>query len=197
MITVKANNTAGGPYTVTASTASGSVTTAPGGFSLTNKPATVQVTVGTKPSGLSFSVDGKTYTSAQMLTWIIGSQHTIGTTTPQTMRGTPGTLYIFPIWSDGGANSHIVTASLSATTYTATFNVYYELTMAVSPSGSGIATPALGGYLLAGTAVDVEAFPKSGYKFKSWTGNVASATKASTTITMTAPETIRANFTKK
>ena len=39
--------------------------------------------------------------------------------------------------------------------------------------------------------------PSSGYTFKNWTGNVAKTTSAATTVTMTAPETVTANFTKK
>jgi uncharacterized repeat protein (TIGR02543 family) len=157
---------------------------------------TVTVTIETSPPGLSFSVDGKTYTSAQTPTWNVGSKHTIATTTPQTTSATPGTLYNFPMWSDGGANSHTVTATPGTTNYTVTFNVYYELTVAASPAAGGTLIPSLGGYFLAGSVVGLEAFPKSGYTFKSWTGNVASTTNKITTITMTAPETVTANFAK-
>ena len=125
-----------------------------------------------------------------------GSKHTIATTTPQTTSATPGTLYNFPMWSDGGANSHTVTATPGTTNYTVTFNVYYELTVAASPAAGGTLIPSLGGYFLAGSVVGLEAFPKSGYTFKSWTGNVASTTNKITTITMTAPETVTANFAK-
>jgi uncharacterized repeat protein (TIGR02543 family) len=74
--------------------------------------------------------------------------------------------------------------------------VYYELTVAASPAAGGTVTPALGGYFLAGSVVGLEAFPNSGYTFKSWTGNVDSTTNKTTTITMTAPETVTANFAK-
>ena len=193
-VPVKANSTAGGPYIVTASTSSGTVTTSPGGFSLTNNPLTVKVTVGTKPTGVSFSVDGKTYTSTQTLTWTPGTKHTIATTTPQRVTGIN---YEDPAWSDGGALSHSVTASASTTSYTATFEVFYELTTGDSPAAGGTVTPSLGGFYLAGSVVSIQASPKSGYTFKSWTGNVAKSAMASTTITMTGPETVTANFAKK
>jgi uncharacterized repeat protein (TIGR02543 family) len=188
-ITAIANGIAGGPYNVTASVGSFHTT-----FSLTNKALTVQVTVGTNPSGLSFSVDGKTYTTAQTQTWIVGSKHTIATTSQQRVVGIN---YENPTWSDGGAISHTVTASVGTTSYTATFEVYYQLTTADSPAAGGTVIPSLGGFFPAGSVVSIQASPKSGYTFKNWTGPVASATKASTTVTMTAPETVTANFAKK
>ena len=47
----------------------------------TNTP--VQITVGTNPTGLSFTVDGINYTSTQIFTWNVGSAHTVATTSPQ------------------------------------------------------------------------------------------------------------------
>jgi len=40
---------------------------------------TATITVGTTPAGLSFSVDGTSYTTSQTLTWVIGSSHTLTT----------------------------------------------------------------------------------------------------------------------
>jgi uncharacterized repeat protein (TIGR02543 family) len=155
---------------------------------------TVTVTIGTSPPGLAFSVDGTTYTSTQTPTWNVGSKHTIATTSQQRVIGIN---YENPTWSDGGAISHTVTASVGTTNYTATFQVYYQLTTADSPAAGGTVTPSLGGFYLAGSVVSIQASPKSGYTFKNWTGPVANATKASTTVTMTAPETVTANFAKK
>jgi hypothetical protein len=84
-----------------------------------NQPATVQVSVGANPVGVSFTVDSQSFTSTQTLTWVIGSSHTIATTTPQTVSG--GNL-VFANWSDGGAISHSVTASAATPTYTANFS---------------------------------------------------------------------------
>jgi uncharacterized repeat protein (TIGR02543 family) len=155
---------------------------------------TVGVTIATSPPGLSFSVDGTTYTSTQTPTWTVGSKHTIATTTPQRVVGIN---YENPIWSDGGAISHTVTASVDTTSYTATFEVFYQLTTADSPAAGGTVTPSLGGFYLAGSVVSIQASPKSGYTFKNWTGPVANASKASTTVTMTGPKTVTANFAKK
>ncbi len=107
----------------------GTVTSASNPLTVTmNSPVTetanfapaVQVTVATNPSGLSFSVDGTPYQSAQTLTWTIGSKHTIASSSPQTLAGLQ---YGFASWSDGGAISHQVIASTS-TSYTAKFNSF-------------------------------------------------------------------------
>lgn len=153
--------------------------------------STVKVTIGTSPAGLLFSVDSATYTSKQTLTWTSGSSHTIATTSPQTSSGTQNT---FASWSDGGAISHSVSAPSSATTYTASFNKSYQLTTAASPTSDGTVSPATGAFYASGTVVNLSATPNSGYTFSSWTGNVANASSASTTVTMNAPEAVVANF---
>jgi sugar lactone lactonase YvrE len=158
----------------------------------TGTQASVNVSVGTSPAGLSFSVDGTTYGSAQSFTWNIGSLHTIATSTPQTP--VAGYQYTFTSWSDGGALSHSVTASGSTTSYTASFNTSYLLTTAANPTNGGTVTPASGTYYAANTVVNLTATANTGYAFSSWTGSVANPGSASTTVTMSAPETVMANF---
>jgi sugar lactone lactonase YvrE len=152
---------------------------------------TTSVTVGTTPSGLSFSVDGTAYTTAQTLTWSIGSSHTIATTSPQTSSGTQNS---FASWSDNGALSHSVTASASTPSYTATFNTSYQLMTVTSPANGGTVSPVSGSYYVSGTVVNLSATPNAGYTFSSWTGNVASTSSATTTVTMNAPQSVTANF---
>jgi hypothetical protein len=155
--------------------------------------ATVKVTVGTNPSGASFSVDGVTYTSAQTLTWTIGTSHTLATTSPQNSAGVQNT---FISWSDGGALSHSVTAAAGSTSYTASFNTAYLLTTAANPAADGSVSPTSGAYYASGTVVPLTATANSGYSFSNWTGGVANAGNASTSITMNAPQTVTANFTQ-
>jgi hypothetical protein len=93
MITVPAGSLAAGTDTLTASYTpdSGSSSTynsATGSNTVTVTAATVQVTIGTSPAGLSFTVDTTTYTSAQTLSWTVGSTHTISSTSPQVSSGT-------------------------------------------------------------------------------------------------------------
>jgi hypothetical protein len=153
---------------------------------------TVNVTVGTSPTGLAFSVDGMNYTSTQTFTWTIGSGHTIATTTPQTP--VAGTQYNFTSWSDGGSLSHLVTAASGTTSYTASFSTSYQLITAANPSNGGAVTPASGSYYPTGTVVPLTATPNANYSFVNWTGNVANANNASTTVTMNAPQSVTANF---
>jgi hypothetical protein len=161
--------------------------------SVTIHTATVNVTVATSTSGPTISVDGGvSYTGSQNFTWTIGSPHTLATTSPQTP--TAGTQYTFLSWSDAGALSHTVTASTGTLSYTASFNTSYLLTTGVSPSGSGTVSPVSGSYYAAGTPVPLVATANTGYKFANWTGPVASAGSASTSVTMTGPEIVTANF---
>jgi hypothetical protein len=196
-ITVPAGSLATGTDTLTAtytpdSGSSSTYNSATGTNTVNVTAATVQVTVGTSPAGLSFTVDSTTYTSAQILSWTVGSSHTISTSSPQTSSGTQNT---FASWSDAGALSHSVTATASVTSYTASFTAAYQLTTAASPSADGSVTPASGTYYPSGTVVNLTATPNSGYSFSSWTGSVASTGSASTTITMSAPQSVTANFT--
>ena len=166
------------------------------GYAQVVKASTVNVTVGTSPAGLAFSVDGTSYPSAQKFTWTVGVEHTIATTSPQTP--VAGTKETFASWSDGGALRHVVTATANTTSYTASFNTSYLLTTGVSPSGGGTVTPAAGSYYAAGTKAPLVATPSAGYVFSSWTASpvaVASASSTSTSVTMgAAAETVIANF---
>jgi hypothetical protein len=152
--------------------------------------------VQTSPTGLSFSIEGTTYNSTQAPKWILGSSHTVATTTPQA--GAAGTQYTFTSWSDGGALSHSVTASTSPAGYTANFSTQYMLTSGVSPAGSGTVSPATGYQTAGAPPVTLVATAAAGYAFVNWTsspGTVGNPTSSSTTITMSAPENVTANFT--
>jgi len=50
-------------------------------------PPTVQITVGTSATGLSFNVDRTPHTPSQTFDWIVGASHTLSTTSPQTGSG--------------------------------------------------------------------------------------------------------------
>jgi Bacterial Ig-like domain (group 3)/NHL repeat len=155
-------------------------------------PGNIEISINTNPSGLSFTVDGTMYDSAQTLTWASGTSHTISISTPQ---GTGNTQYTFASWSDGTTDvSDTVTATINTTSYTATFNPSYQLTAASSPSGGGTVSPASGTYYPSGAVVNLSASPNSGYIFSGWTGPVAVPSSASTTVTMNAPESVTANF---
>lgn len=105
-----------------------------------NDPTTITptITFDTNPTGLSFSVAGATYTSAQIQQIAAGTNLTIATTSPQTATGTQ---YVFLNWSDSGAISHSVTISNAVTSYIAAFQTQYQLTTSASPSAGGTVTP--------------------------------------------------------
>ncbi len=70
----------------------------------------------------------------------------------------------------------------------------HQLTISALPSAAGTVTPATGTLYNAGTVVPITATPSAGYTFSGWTGSVASATSAATTVTMSAAESITALF---
>ncbi|MFN7934141.1 MAG: hypothetical protein U0R19_12495 [Bryobacteraceae bacterium] len=151
---------------------------------------TVSITVTTNPVGRSFSVDGNTYTSAQVFNWTQGSQHTIATTSPQTV-GT--TRYQFSSWSDAGGISHTVTTPGSSTTYTASFTTQYQLTTSVSPGGAGTITanPSSGdGFYDSGATVQLTA---SATQFQNWSGDLAGSTNPQNVV-MNGPRSVTANY---
>jgi hypothetical protein len=165
---------------------------------ITVNPATVQVTIASSPTGLSFSVSGTGcspatgLTSPQTLSWAQGSSCVVTFTTPQA--GSAGTQYVFSQWENGSTSaSRTIPAPSSPATYTASFNTQYQLTVASSTGGS--ATPTSGNYYNSGTVVNLQATANSGYLFYDWTGStVANASLAATTVTMSAPESVTANF---
>jgi hypothetical protein len=156
-------------------------------------PASVQITITTSPANLLVSVDSGTFTAAPLVeSWMIGSPHTIATTSPQS--GGTGIQFAFSTWSDGGAISHAIIVPSTPTTYTASFATQYQLTTAANPVVGGTVTPSSGNYYTSGTVVPLTATPNAGFSFTNWTGNVANSTSASTSITMTAPQSVTANF---
>jgi hypothetical protein len=190
-------------YSFTGWTGSGS-----GSYSGTNNPASitmngpitenasftqnpVQVTVQTNPAGLTFSVDGTSYTSAQVFSWQPGSSHTIATTSPQS--GGTGVRYVWMGWG-GGAISQTVAPTINRT-YTAAFRTQYFLTMT---RGTGGTVSPTSGWRNSGMTVSITATPSAGYSFSSWAGTGTgsfSGTANPASITMGGPITEVATFT--
>ena len=159
---------------------------------MANFSALTGVTIQTNPAGWQFSVDGGAPQTAPQTLNLSPGTHTIAVATPQP--GPAGTQYVFVSWSDGGAASHSITVGGTAATYTASFKTQYQLTISASPAAGGTVTPASGAFYDSGTAVSVQATANTGYSFTSWTGGVASASSAATTVTMNAPQTVAAVF---
>ncbi len=122
------------------------------------------------------------------------------------LAATPSDGYRFDHWevSNGVAVANPMSASTTARmdeskTITAVF-VHVELTMAVTPEGSGTTVPPVGGPYIHNhnEVVGIQAAPGPGYAFDHWTvsggSDVAEPTAASTTVTMDESKTVTAVF---
>ena len=125
--------------------------------------------------------------------------HTYNSGTVVSITATPYTGYRFVNWTGNVANPNSSSTTVTMTgnkTVTANFEPnQYVLTMAVNNSGYGSTNPSPGGHTYnSGTVVPITATPNTGYRFVSWTGNVADPNSSSTTVTMTGNKTVTANF---
>ncbi|MCD6230896.1 MAG: InlB B-repeat-containing protein [Dehalococcoidia bacterium] len=113
---------------------------------------------------------------------------------------TPDVGWLFGGW-DGDGVADPTSADTTVTvnsdrTITAVFYQYqprYILTM--QTTGGGTVTPGTQMYN-SGTVVDITAIPMEGWKFDGWSGNVADASLATTTVTISDNTTIVANFSQ-
>ena len=157
-----------------------------------NPPPTVSVTLSANVTGLSVTADGSSYTAPHLFTWVQGSSHTINVVSPQ---NSGNTRYLFSSWSDGGGQSHLVTA-LSSTTITASFSTQYVLTLGTSPStgGSLSANPSsTDGYYNAGSTVQLTALPNTGCTFTGFSGDLTGSSNPQN-LGMAAPRSVTASF---
>ena len=162
---------------------------------ISNPP--MQVTVQSSPAGLSFSVDNINYTATHTFSWVPGSSHTIGTTSPQAVDS--NSRYSWTKWSDGGAISHTVAPTVSKT-YTASFTKQYYLTL--NKGTGGTVSPA-SGWKNSGAVVSISAAPTKNtsvsYRFSGWTGTGTgsySGQNNPASVTMNGPITETASFTQ-
>jgi hypothetical protein len=151
--------------------------------------ATIPITVTTSPSGLAFTVDGNPYTASQIFQWIPGTNHMIAVTASPQSGGT-GIQDLYASWSDGGAQSHSVTAPSSAATYTANFTTQFFLT---TSAGSGGTISPASEWVNSGASVPLSATANSGFQFTGFTGAVTGTTNPAS-LTVNAPAAVTANF---
>ena len=161
------------------------VATSPGG--------TYAYTFATNPMGLQVMVDGTTYTTPQTFSWASGSSHTLSVSSPQS--GSAGTQYVFGSWSDGGGQSHTITTSSSAATYTASFDTQYSLTTSINPPAGGTVNPPGLNWYTSGQGVSILATANTGYSFSGWAGGLSGSTNP-VSLTMDGPKSITANYTQ-
>ncbi len=162
-----------------------------GPISVAISQTTPSHTVTTNPPGLQVTVDGTNYTSPQTFNWAVGSSHTLSATSPQS--GGAGTQYVYASWSDGGAQSHSITAPSSSATYMSNFTTQYSLTISMNPSGGGAVSPSGTSWRTSGQSFAISATANAGYTFLNWSGDLSSSANP-TSITMNGPKNVKANF---
>ena len=136
-------------------------------------------------------MDGTSYTVSQSFGFALGSHHTIAVA--PTQPGPSGGQYTFLNWSDIGAASHSITATETPGTYSATIGFQYPLTTSSSPAAGGKVTPTTNFYN-AGSSIPLVAASNPGYRFDHWSGAVAEAASAFTSIVMSGPQSVVASF---
>ncbi|MBL8233562.1 MAG: hypothetical protein JNL98_34015 [Bryobacterales bacterium] len=152
--------------------------------------STVAISFTSAPAGRTVQVDNAATLTPKTLQWQAGSAHTISA--PNTTEN--GARYVFRQWSDGGAQTHTITTPASARTYTATYNVLYNLVANASAGGRVAVNPAASdGYYPANSTVALTATPNANYCFTSWTGVMPVASSA-IAVALSRPATITANF---
>jgi hypothetical protein len=109
-----------------------------------------------------------------------------------------GMQYAFQNWSDGYPDSlrTIDPVSLTATnltTYTADFEIQYQLTTISSPGTGGQISPATGTWYTPGSKASVVATPNPGYIFTGFSGALSGETSPQI-LAMNGPNTVTANF---
>ena len=159
-------------------------------------PGTVGISSSPGTGSGFLTVNGTAITTPYSVTWPVGDTETLAANSPVSCG--PGCQYIFLSWSDGGAQTHNITVPSTPTSYVARYQQQYQLTMAVTPSGSGTTTPSPGAsWQSASLVVSITGIPNSGYVFSSWTGSGSgSFTGLSNpaTVTMNAAITETVNF---
>ncbi|MET7421751.1 PQQ-dependent sugar dehydrogenase [Dactylosporangium sp. NPDC005555] len=80
------------------------------------QPKTVDLTFVSNPAGLNLTVGATSQQAPFTRTVIQGSTNTVSAPTPQLYNNVP---HAFGTWSDGGAQTHVITAPATAATYTA------------------------------------------------------------------------------
>ena len=103
------------------------------------QPQTSNLTFQTTPTGLQLTVGtAPPQTAPFTRTVIVGSLNSVEALTPQ---GTFPNVWEFSAWSDGGAQTHNVTAPAAPATYTATYRTNADLSLSATgspdPAGAG------------------------------------------------------------
>ena len=132
-----------------------------------------ETTITTNPAGLMI-VDGETYAAPHSFDWPPGTSHVIGVVSPQKHWGDDYMIrYLFAKWSDGGAQSHSVTASSETTVFIANFIFQVRPEARVHPPQGGTVRfdpPSDDGFYPFLSFFKIFAEPAEGFSFERWPG---------------------------
>jgi hypothetical protein len=142
--------------------------------------------VGGQGPSISLLVDGistptptNSFTDARFpntnATWTAGSTHIVDGTPQNPSPGTTNISYAFANWSDGGAQSHSITAPAAGnqTTVTANYTPSYRAIVIPSPSCGGTVTPNQDSMVQDGTVMSYAPNPSQGFVFAGWGGDLS------------------------
>lgn len=90
-----------------------------------------RITISTNPSNLTVEVDMNPYQAPQQFWFGEGTMHEINAPSPQDVI-VGQSRYVWTDWSDGGTQDHLISA-VGPMTYTATFQLQYQVTISSSP----------------------------------------------------------------
>ena len=136
-----------------------------------------RTTVTANVAGLVIEVDGETYTAPHSFDWAPGSIHTIGVASPQRRPGPENAIgddyhrHLFANWSDGGAQTHSVTASSETTVFIANFIKQFRPEPIAEPPHGGAVRfdpPSADGFYPRLSFVKAIAEPAEGFSFEHW-----------------------------
>ena len=140
-------------------------------------------TVGTNPAGAQYSVDGQNYNQPTSALWPQGSKHALSVQPVQTSSTGAQMTFKAWTWAQGQFLNPIITitADPAITSYTATFDLQYQLSILYYPCDSSpSSSPGTiyvnnvasvcdsQAYFEASSAVVVQAIPNPGYVFVGW-----------------------------
>ena len=133
-----------------------------------------ETTITTNPAGLLIEVDGETYAAPHSFDWPPGTSHVIGVVSPQKHWGDDYMIrYLFAKWSDGGAQSHLVTAFSETTVFIANFIFQVRPEARVHPPQGGTVRfdpPSDDGFYPFLSFFKIFAEPAEGFSFERWPG---------------------------
>ncbi len=92
----------------------------------------------TTPPNLQLTLDGLPQATPAGIVGVVGIQRTIGAPSPQTSGGSAAT---FKMWSDNGAQTHVISTPAANTTYTATFTLSSPTTTLSATSTTSTTRP--------------------------------------------------------